>query len=304
LTALCAVLVLGELGCTRGEREEPLVVFAAGSLARPLGAALDSFRVATGIESVLVPAGSLELARRVTELGQTPDVIALADEEVFAKLLIPSHVSWYARFAGNRMVLARRSALPSVGENWRAALTRPGVQTGRSDPDLDPGGYRALMVFKLAERHYRDDGLAARLLAASPKRNVRPKSAELIALLQTGELDYAWMYESSARGASLPFDTLPSAVDLGSTEFGSTYREVRVMVQGKNARDTIEIVGAPIQYGITIPREAKQPDAALDFLRYLYSADGQRVLRSQFLFGTEPAVVGEAAPALTTAAAR
>src|SRR5690349_13666745 len=43
--------------------DEPLVVFHAGSLARPLRAALDSFTAHTAIPVVTVSAGSVEAAR-------------------------------------------------------------------------------------------------------------------------------------------------------------------------------------------------------------------------------------------------
>ena len=284
-----------------GDDGGPLVVFAAGSLARPLRAALDSFRVATGTDFSLELAGSLDLARRVTELGQVPDLIALADEEVFPNLLMPGHTTWYARFARNRMVLARRPALDTIrsGVPWFERATAPGVEVGRADPDVDPAGYRALLVFQLAERHYASRGLAARLLASAPPRNMRPKSAELVALLEAGELDYAWMYESSARGARLSFDTLPPSIDLGSQADSAVYASAAVRVMGARPGDTLEVRGAPIHYGLSIPRAAAHTASAAAFVRYLLSPAGRRVLRGEFLdVLVEPRLVGQGAPDL------
>jgi molybdate/tungstate transport system substrate-binding protein len=271
-------------GCGDGG-SDPLVVFVAGSLARPLGAAVDSFTASTGISVSIEPAGSLDLARRVTELGQVPDVIALADEDVFPKLLMPRHVTWYARFARNRMVLARRTARPSVHSDtaWWTALEGAGTLVGRSDPNADPGGYRALMLFDLAERHHRVPGLAARLLAASPAGYVRPKSAELVALLQAGELDYAWMYESSARGARLPFDTFTVAIDLSEESDSVHYATAAARVPGATRGDTIEVRGAPICYGISIPAAAAHPEQAARFIAWLASDTGRRILRLEYL---------------------
>src|SRR5687767_2934591 len=73
----------------------PLIVYNAGSLARPLRAALDSFAIRTGAEIQQESAGSLETARKLTELHKIPDVIALADYKVFPQLLVPAHTSWY-----------------------------------------------------------------------------------------------------------------------------------------------------------------------------------------------------------------
>ena len=108
--------------------------------------------------------GSLESARKITELGKTPDVLAVADYAIIPKLLIPSHADWYATFATNALVLAYRNesagALEIADYNWYRILLRPGIRTGRSDPALDPAGYRTLMVWQLAERYYRQPQLA------------------------------------------------------------------------------------------------------------------------------------------------
>lgn len=280
----------------------PLEVLAAGSLARALRAALDSFAARTGVPYTLEASGSLELARRFTDLDKRADVLALADEEVFPRLLMPTHVSWYVRFARNRLVLAHsasaRALAEARGDGWRAVLPREGVEVGRSDPDLDPAGYRTLLLFQLAERWYGDSGLARRLEAATPRRHVRPKSAELVALLQAGELDYAWMYESTARGARLPFIALPPAIDLGDESRDADYALARVRVLGTRVGDTLELRGMPIRYGISIPRAAPHPAQAEAFVRYLLSRDGQAVLRAEFLDAlAQPIVMGAGAPA-------
>ena len=113
---------------------------------------------------------------------------------------------------------------------WQVILLRPGVRTGRSDPALDPNGYRTLMVTQLAERHYRQPGLAARLLAAMPPRYVRPKEADLVALVQAGELDYAWTYRNIAVATGLRSVALPPEVDLSDPRLEATYRQATVRV--------------------------------------------------------------------------
>ncbi|MGA1361180.1 MAG: substrate-binding domain-containing protein, partial [Gemmatimonadaceae bacterium] len=199
------LLVSGLLACG-GERgrasDEVLVVFNAGSLARPIRAALDTFAARTGVRIEQESAGSLESARKLTELGKIPDLIALADAEVFPRFLMPTFLDGYVEFARNRMVLAytdrSRFAKEITAENWWQILQRPGVETGRSDPQLDPNGYRTLLVWQLAERYYAQPGLGAALERVHPARNVRPKEADLVGLLEAGEFDYIWSYESMA----------------------------------------------------------------------------------------------------------
>src|SRR6059058_4027540 len=134
--------------------DDTVVVFAAASLAVPIRAALDSFARRTGTVVQQENGASLELARRVTELHRVPDVLALADEEVFPRLLVPRAASWYARFARNRMVLAytdRSAGAAGVSAtNWYRVLQRADVRVGRSDPALAPVGYRTLAVYRLA----------------------------------------------------------------------------------------------------------------------------------------------------------
>ncbi len=278
-----------------------LVAFNAGSLARPLRAALDSFAAREGVEVLQESAGSLETARKLTELGNVPDIIALADEEVFPQLLMPAHVTWYAQFAHNRMVLAytprSRGAGEITGDNWWQVVLRAGVETGRSDPQLDPNGYRTLLVLQLAERHYGRPDLAARLLRAMPARNVRPKEADLVGLLQAGEFDYIWSYESMARNQGLRVVHLPDAIDLSSPTDSAAYAQATVRVRGKGT-DSVTFRGRPIVYALSVPRAAPHRELAERFVRYALSPDGRRVLRAQGLDALDrPVVVGTSAPA-------
>jgi molybdate/tungstate transport system substrate-binding protein len=282
-------------------RAQELVVFNAGSLARPLRAALDSFATREHIVISQESAGSLETARKLTDLGKVPDIIALADYEVFPQLLMPQHVTWYAQFATNSMVLAYTPRSKHAKEitvwNWTEILLRGDVQIGRADPDLDPNGYRTLLSLQLAEKWYDIPGLAARLLAAMPARNVRPKSADLVALLQAGEFDYIWSYESTAQAASLLVLHLPPQIDLGDPKQRARYAEASVRVQGRSPGDTLTFRGEPIVYGISIPQAAPHPELAARALAWLLSSDGVRVMRAAKLEAlAAPVIVGTGAP--------
>ena len=286
-----------------------LIVYNAGSLARPLRAALDSFAARTGAQVDQESAGSLETARKLTELHKTPDIVALADYKVFPQLLVPAHATWYVAFARNRMVLAHtvrsRFADRITADNWWQVLLRPGVETGRSDPNLDPNGYRTLLLFRLAELHLGQPGLAQQLLAAAPARNVRPKEVDLLALLQAGELDYIWSYESVAQAASLPYVRLPAEIDLGSPADSAGYARAEVRVAGGGDADSITFRGEPIVYALSIPTEAPHRAMAERFVAYLLSPDGARVLRRARLDALErPIVVGSGVPAAVDSVAR
>jgi molybdate/tungstate transport system substrate-binding protein len=282
----------------------PLVVFNAGSLAKPFGELLRAF---TTRHPEVVPAqensGSLEAARKLTDLGKIPDVIGVADYGVIAKLLIPKHASWYATFARNSMVLIYSDHSIGAGEingqNWWEVLQRPGVRAGRSDPVLDPNGYRSLMVFQLAERFYRQPGLAARLERAFPRKHIRPKEAELTALVQAGELDYSWSYASIAKTSGLRYVSLPSEIDLSDPQLAKWYAQASVRLPGKSraGKDSVEFRGEPIVYALTIPTAAPHPQAAVAFVRFVLSPEGESILTANgFILLDKPLLAGPGKP--------
>ncbi len=278
-----------------------LSVMNAASITRPVRAVLDSFAAHTGAKYELEPGASLEIARRLTELHRTPDVVLLADPEVFPQLLMPAHVHWYALFARNRIVLAytekSRGAAVINGDNWRTVIAQPGVEVGRADPNTDPSGYRTLLTMQLAEQHYREPGLYGRLLAAAPERNVRPREADQVALLQTHELDYIWTYQNLAENDGLRFVKLPDAIDLGNPADSAEYSHATTRVLGKQPGDTLTMRGATILFALSIPEQAENRALAEKFVAYLLSAEGRRVLRAQHLDALEqPLAVGTGVP--------
>ena len=282
----------------------PLVVFNAGSLAKPFSDLLKAFKIA---HPDVVPAqensGSLEAARKLTDLGKIPDVIGVADYGVIAKLLIPQHATWYATFARNAMVLIYSDQ--SIGakeinpQNWWQVLLRPGIRAGHSDPALDPNGYRTLMVFQLAERFYRQPGLAGKLERAFPPRYMRPKEADLTALIQAGELDYSWSYVSLARTAGLRYVDLPDEIDLSNPKLADQYARasVRVPSERRSGRDSVEFRGEPIVYALTIPTKAPHPRTAEAFVRFVFSPEGKAIIRQNgFTLLEQPLLAGPGKP--------
>jgi len=285
-----------------------IVVFNAGSLAIPIRVALDSFAAREHVTIAQENAGSLETARKLTELGHVPDVIALADYEVFPHYLMPDQVEWYMDFARNRMVLAytrqSRFADEITSDNWWKVVQRPGVQVGRSDPNLDPNGYRTLLTMQLAEKHYGVPALSDSLLAHAPDNNVRPKEADLVGLVQAGEMDYIWSYESLASAAGLKMVRLPAAIDLSSPADSAAYASVQVRVRGRTPGDSVTFRGQPIIYALSIPKRAPHMALAERFVAYLMSDEGKRLMRATGLDVLDaPIVVGSGVPDAVAAAA-
>jgi len=268
-----------------GRSAPTLTVFNAAALGPPFSQALQAFAgtppsVAVAQEN----ATSLEVVRKVSELGIIPDVLAVADDKLLTDLVLPKHATWFVRFGTNALVLAygpkARFADEISTENWWKVLQRPGVEVGRSDLRIDPSGYRANFAMQLAERHYHVPGLTARLRATIPERNIRRAEADLSAHLQAGELDYGWTYENLARAHGLRYVKLPPEIDLSAPDLREWYAQASITLPGTASSSALTLRGAPIVFALTIPAQAPHPTLARDFVRFLLSDSGRALLAS------------------------
>lgn len=260
-----------------------LIIFHAGSLSVPMKEIASAFRKENpDVNIMMEAAGSVECARKITDLKKPCDIMASADYSVIDKFLIPVYADWNIRFASNEMAIVYNEKSKRSKEinknNWYWILLDKSVQIGRSDPNSDPCGYRTVLVSKLAEKHYKQKGLADRLLKKDVN-NIRPKETDLLALLETGNVDYIFLYRSVAMQHKLKYLLLPDEINLKKSEFSELYKSVAVEINGKTPGEKIVQNGEPMVYGITIPKTAPNKKAALEFLKFLLSKDkGIRIL--------------------------
>ncbi len=256
-----------------------VIVFHAGSLTVPFAEMEKIFESKyPGTDILREAGGSTKMARMISELNKPADIMASADYAVIDKSLIPAKAAWNIRFATNQLVLCytdrSRFADEINAQNWYEILGREGVVWGHSDPNLDPCGYRSLMVLQLAEKYYNEPGLYDRLIANRPKENIRPKSVELVSLLKTGNMDYAWEYMSVAVQHDLKYVVLPDKINLGNYRNDDFYKEAKVKVTGKKPGTWMTRTGKSCTYGITLTNEAPNHSGALAFLEYVLSPGG------------------------------
>ncbi len=293
-------------GCGKAEirnaalRESPseLVVFHAGSLSVPFRRLGEEFiKAHPGVQIKAEAAGSRDTARKVSDLQRPCDVLASADHKVVENLLMPKHVAFNIRFATNEMAIAftgkSKYATEVTGENWHEILMKDDVIFGRADPNRDPCGYRTVMVFQLAEKYFREAGLATRLEAKAGRRHIRPKETDLLALLEAGELDYIFIYRSVARQHKLSFIPLPDELNLKSPAHAGLYATAAVKVTGKRPGQMITRRGAPIVYSVTIPKNAVNRELALEYVELLLSPQGQKIVAGCGQMPIVPALTSE-----------
>ena len=256
-----------------------VIVFHAGSLSVPFAKIEKDFEALHPEIDILREAGgSTKMARLISEVGKRADIMASADYKVIDNNLVPNFADWNIRFATNQLVLCytdqSRFSDTVTRDNWHEILTQKGVVWGHSDPNLDPCGYRSLMVLQLAEKFYNIDGLYQKLIDNRPMKNVRPKSVELVNLLKTGNMDYAWEYLSVAVQHGLKYVTLDDHINLGNYKYDAFYKQAKVEVTGKKPGTFKTRTGKSCTYGLTMIKNGPNPEAAELFLDYLLSADG------------------------------
>lgn len=250
-----------------------LRIIHAGSLTYPVQRIVAEYQADhPGVEILTEAWGSKAGARRIIELETPCDLFLSADYMVIEHMLIPEYASWNIKFAANEMAIVftpkSRYAEKINAGNWFEILLRPDVQIGRSDPNQDPCGVRAVFTSKLAGLYYQDKTLAERLLNKD-LRNIRPKETDLIALLESGQVDYIFLYRSVAQQHKLPYLILPDELSLGKPEMEAWYAQVSTQTLGSSPGSTITETGQPMVYGLTIPSKAQNLLLAESFSAFL-----------------------------------
>ncbi len=285
IIGLSVLFLFFSLSCSSGNKKEneskELLVFHAGSLSLPFKQIAKAFQEKNpGITVKLEAAGSVASARKITDLHRYCDVFASADYKVIDEMLVPEYANFNIKFAGNEMAIVytehSKFADEINAQNWMDILLKDEVAYGRSNPNDDPCGYRTVLVAKLAEKYYNLEDFAAKLLAKDQKY-IRPKETDLLALLESGNLDYIFLYRSVAQQHHLKYLLLPDSINLKKFELKDYYSSVETQIRGKKKGEMITKKGAPMVYGITLHNDAEKNELAVKFLDFILS-EGMRIM--------------------------
>ena len=268
--------------------EKKLVVLHAGSLTGAFtGIHAEFKRLYPDIEITDSMGGSADLVRDVIK-GREADIIASADFALLRHLMMPECADWYLCFASNRMILRYSDESPYSQEintgNWIDIIQRPEVTLWHMDADGDPGGYRALMVLQLAEKYYAIPGLYDKLMNSG---NVRVLTRETF---QESGRGYALGYYSPSPRGNAKQLSLPDEISLSTNELREYYRSASVRLTGKTPDDKITLEGAPILFGVTIPKASKNKETALQWLEALLGDRGKEILEQSGMTPVVPAL--------------
>ena len=287
LAVMVAVLALmGQAQVTSAQQdiEGEVTIFHAGSLAVPFQQAEQEFEAKyPQVDVKREAAGSRTTVRKVTDLNREADIVASADYTVIKQLMMPEYTDWYANFATNEMVIMYTEHAKYGDkinkDNWYQILLKDNVSYGHSDPDADPCGYRSQLVWKLAGEYYNQPDLYNRLDEGCPPKNVRSKETDLLSLVEVGELDYIFIYRSVAKQHGFPFVELPDKINLKTSRYTDYYKQATYGISGEKPGETITKVGRPMVYGITIPHNAPNREAAVAFMEFILGEEGQQIMQ-------------------------
>ena len=306
LIVLALLLSVVASGCTTGEseKEETLIIFHAGSLSVPFQQLESEFaeyaqkNLGVKVNFQDEASGSVKAVRKVTDIGKKADVVAVADYTLIPQLMVPNYTDFYVLFATNEIVIAftenSKYADEITSDNWYEILARPGVTFGFSDPNQDPCGYRSVMVMKLADYYYNEPVFETLVekntniyyngsLIVAPKEIqvkgdkvvIRPKETDLVGLVESGSLDYFFIYKSVAEQHGLKYITLPDEINLKDFSKADFYGKASIYL-GSTGK---VITAKPIVYGVTVPKDAPHRELAMEFLRFMLGENGRRVFQ-------------------------
>jgi len=293
------LLLILSLITTATIAKEKIVVFHAGSLSVPFSQIEKEFETKYPQYDVIrESAGSRACARKITDIEKPADVMASAAYKVIDNLLIPNYAKFNIQFVTNEMVIAYTSNSKYANEidekNWTDIFLRDGVKIGHSNPNLDPCGYRSILVTKLAQIYYKKDNFYNKLLGygdnyKNKKENknkviVRPKETDLLGLLEVGAYDYLYIYKSVAIQHNLKYIRLPPQISLKDKKFNNFYKQVNFKITGKEPGAWITKKGSAMVYGITIVQNKdknlpRNKDGAIKFINFILSSQGQDIMK-------------------------
>ncbi|MDI3474345.1 MAG: molybdate/tungstate transport system substrate-binding protein [Thermococcaceae archaeon] len=102
---------------------------------------------------------------------------------------------------------------------------------------------------------------------------IRPKETDLTGLVESGSLDYFFIYKSVAEQHNLSYITLPDEINLKDFSKADYYGQVEITL-GSTGKT---IKAKPIVYGVTVLKDAPNRELAIEFLKFLLGEEGRKL---------------------------
>ena len=316
------------LACLTGCASKPapeqktLVIYHHGSPSPAIQAAQKIFEARYPDVKVLREKDdALANMRKVTELGKLADIVYTDDYSIIPPVMFSKYADFWIRYSHDEMTLAyapnSKYAKEITADNWYKILERPDVRWGIADPNAGPDGYFSLGQIMLSNVYYKDPGLFSRLISANTAikatesggqyvidcpENLNPKSSKVVIrpdpeaiypMILAGDVDYAFGYMGSVIGegpAGIKTIALPPQVNLSDLSLvANTYNRVTVNMFSDRPDRRISVKLGAKANGLTIPLNAPNREAAVNFLLIFLGQTGQDALKGVHITPISPA---------------
>lgn len=285
----------------------PLILFSADAYVNESTALESGFTAQTGTPMATpVGAGASTLAANIKAGDPVSVFLSVSRSAVEGPALGSEFPGWAIAFAADQIGIAytststTTSAAMAVLSAYNAAtstnttsawydffnnLTSGQIKVGMSNPNDDPAGFRAWMVLQLAGIAY-NGGLSGQQYFVnrmiSNHGNVTAASAAaLVPALETGQINFLFIYKSDIASEGLNLIQLRGGVNLGVPSYNSFYSQVTYMTSGGLEK------GAAIVLWLTVPKDSTDTANSVNFVVYTIK-NYQTTLRSFGLVSIVP----------------
>jgi molybdate transport system substrate-binding protein len=210
--------------------EEPIRLYAAGSLSSAMADMAHGFEAESGLK-IAGTFGASGLLRQRIEAGEQAEVFASADLGHPTALAKAERAAPAVVFTRNRLCALARRGMAVSTDSLLDRMLDPAVRLGTSTPKADPSGDYAWQVFEKADRLRPGafDKLAGKALQLTGGPNSQPPPpgrSVYGAVLENGQADLFLTYCTGAQQASrevpgLSIVALPEALAVGA-DYGLT----------------------------------------------------------------------------------
>ena len=271
---------------TGGLSMETLRILHAGSMQFFLQEMINSYgKKYPAVQIFTEGCGARKGARKIRN-GENWDLFISADDQLTRDLLMPEYTRSNILFASTQLVLSytpkSRYRQEITGDNWYEILLRKDVRYGHTDPELDPGGYRALLCWQLAEKHYRQPGLSLQLMKKFCREDQLSDGRRIQEKMQAGTLDYFFGYKTSAKRRGNLYLELPPEINFSVPKQAAFYQQAEVALAGKDPGEKMIVRGAPIRYSISLLKASEKKETARHFLRFLLQRRKEALVAAGF----------------------
>jgi molybdate/tungstate transport system substrate-binding protein len=279
---LTTALLLG--AATSARADGAITVAFAGSMGVVMDRGLaPAFEAATGTKVHGIGQAAMALAHLITGKSITPDVFVSVSQPPM-KLVEAAGLADHAiPVASTSIVLAYApkssfaAQLAAKNADWPTILTTPGLRFGRTDPAADPQGQYVLYTLQLAEIFYKHPGLTQQVAGAPENPAEIFAEPSLLARLESGQIDATLGYESAIISQHLPFIPLPAAINFSNPALArSSYDKASLTLTIKGVTKTLH--PSPLVFYAAVLKNAANPQAATEFVKFLNGPQGQSIL--------------------------